>query len=164
VTVPLTPSEDHQFDYVPVLREGKMVIDDVVAGGVADGKLQVGDILLSVDGVDVRPELASLPKPSGKARPYTFVVHRAKNGGKRTDVEQMKFGHQLKHANLLYLGCDVLVLLDLSYQGRFWCAQAVRRGGGPSAPHTPPTLRWPCAPPQRHCVRDVRLCSVARPA
>jgi len=43
-----------------------------------------------------------------------------KNGGERTAREKMRFDHQLKHANLLYLGCYVLVLLDLAYQARFW--------------------------------------------
>ena len=43
-----------------------------------------------------------------------------KNGGELTASEAMHFDHQLKHANLLYLGCKVLVLLDLSYQSRFW--------------------------------------------
>ena len=45
---------------------------------------------------------------------------RAENGGKRTDVEKIQFDHQLKHANLLYLGCNVLVLVDFGYLGRFW--------------------------------------------
>ena len=43
-----------------------------------------------------------------------------KNGGELTASEAMHFDHQLKHANLLYLGCKVLVLLDLAYQSRFW--------------------------------------------
>ena len=43
-----------------------------------------------------------------------------KNGGELTASEAMHFDHQLKHANLLYLGCYVLVLLDLAYQSRFW--------------------------------------------
>ena len=39
---------------------------------------------------------------------------------RRTELEQIRFDHQLRNTNLLYLGCRVLVLLDLSYQSRFW--------------------------------------------
>ena len=35
-------------------------------------------------------------------------------------AEQSTFSWQLKHSNLLYLAGTVLVLLDLSYQSRFW--------------------------------------------
>ena len=40
--------------------------------------------------------------------------------GKRSVAESVEFKHMLNHANLLYLGTRVLVLLDLSYIGRFW--------------------------------------------
>ena len=40
--------------------------------------------------------------------------------GKRTPAEKVDFQHMLSHINLLYLGCSVLVLLDLSYLSRFW--------------------------------------------
>ena len=39
---------------------------------------------------------------------------------KRTPAEKVCFGYQLRNANLLYLGSRVLVLMDLSYQSRFW--------------------------------------------
>jgi len=39
---------------------------------------------------------------------------------KRSPAESVEFKHMLKHANLLYLGTRVLILLDLSYIGRFW--------------------------------------------
>ena len=39
---------------------------------------------------------------------------------KRSLAEDIEFKHMLKHANLLYLGTRVLILLDLSYIGRFW--------------------------------------------
>ena len=39
---------------------------------------------------------------------------------KRSPAEDIEFKHMLKHANLLYLGTRVLILLDLSYIGRFW--------------------------------------------
>ena len=39
---------------------------------------------------------------------------------KRSLAESVEFKHMLKHANLLYLGTRVLILLDLSYIGRFW--------------------------------------------
>ena len=40
--------------------------------------------------------------------------------GKRTPAEKVAFKHMLSNINLLYLGCHVLVLLDLSYMSRFW--------------------------------------------
>ena len=40
----------------------------------------------------------------------------------RTKAEHVEFVHMLKHANLLYVGTRVLILLDLSYVSRFWCA------------------------------------------
>ena len=40
--------------------------------------------------------------------------------GERSLAESVEFKHMLKHANLLYLGTRVLILLDLSYIGRFW--------------------------------------------
>lgn len=43
--------------------------------------------------------------------------------GTRTALEQTEFKVQLPNINLLFLGCEVLVLLDLIYLQRFWCAQ-----------------------------------------
>ena len=40
--------------------------------------------------------------------------------GKRTAAEKVAFDHMLSNINFLYLGCDVLILLDLSYLSRFW--------------------------------------------
>ena len=40
--------------------------------------------------------------------------------GKRTPEEKAAFKRMLSNINLLYLGCHVLVLLDLSYLSRFW--------------------------------------------
>ena len=40
--------------------------------------------------------------------------------GKRSKEEQALFDRSLPHINLLYLGCTVLVLMDLSYISRFW--------------------------------------------
>ena len=40
--------------------------------------------------------------------------------GERTPAEDVAFLHMLKKINWLYLGCSVLVLLDLSYLSRFW--------------------------------------------
>ena len=42
--------------------------------------------------------------------------------GNRLVEEVIEFNHMLKHANLLYLGTRVLILLDLSYVSRFWYA------------------------------------------
>ena len=40
--------------------------------------------------------------------------------GERSYAEMFEFKHMLKHAYLLFLGTRVLILLDLSYIGRFW--------------------------------------------
>ena len=40
--------------------------------------------------------------------------------GERNEQEQQDFLRMLRQVNLLYLGCHVLVLLDLSYLSRFW--------------------------------------------
>ena len=40
--------------------------------------------------------------------------------GKHTPAEKVAFKHMLSNINLLYLGCHVLVLLDMSYLSRFW--------------------------------------------
>ena len=44
--------------------------------------------------------------------------------GERTPAEKVNFQHMLSNINLLYLGCHVLVLLDLSYLSRFWVCSA----------------------------------------
>ena len=40
--------------------------------------------------------------------------------GDRTAAETIFFKHMLKNVNLLYLGMNVQILLDLSYMSRFW--------------------------------------------
>ena len=40
--------------------------------------------------------------------------------GKRTEEEQSEFKRMLYHINLLYMGCSVLALVDISYSSRFW--------------------------------------------
>ena len=40
--------------------------------------------------------------------------------GERNEQEKQDFLRMLRQVNLLYLGCHVLVLLDLSYLSRFW--------------------------------------------
>ena len=40
--------------------------------------------------------------------------------GVRTPAEELEFKTMLREVNLLYLGMSVLILLDLSYQSRFW--------------------------------------------
>ena len=42
--------------------------------------------------------------------------------GKRSDHEEAEFKRQLPSINRLYLGASVLILLDISYKSRFWCA------------------------------------------
>ena len=43
--------------------------------------------------------------------------------GQRTDAENTLFRWGLENANFLYLGCSVLLLVDLSYISRFWVSQ-----------------------------------------
>ncbi len=38
----------------------------------------------------------------------------------KTPAEKAKFMYMLENVNVLYAGMRVLILLDLSYQGRFW--------------------------------------------
>ena len=40
--------------------------------------------------------------------------------GEKTEVERVETATMLPNINLLYLGCSVLILLDLSYLSRFW--------------------------------------------
>ena len=40
--------------------------------------------------------------------------------GNRSPAQRVSFDYMLQHVNYLYLGCSVLVLLDLSYLSRFW--------------------------------------------
>ena len=47
--------------------------------------------------------------------------------GERTPAEKVEFVHMLQNINVLYLSLSVLILLDLSYISRFWCAHT-RRG------------------------------------
>ena len=41
-------------------------------------------------------------------------------GKQRTLAEKVRFKHMLGNVNLLYLGCQVLALIDISYLSRFW--------------------------------------------
>jgi len=41
-------------------------------------------------------------------------------GKQRTLAETVRFKHMLGNVNLLYLGCQVLALIDISYLSRFW--------------------------------------------
>ena len=57
--------------------------------------------------------------------------------GKKTPGENVSFKYMLGNINWLYIGCSVLVLLDLSYLSRFWTQfeawlslQLVVEGGG----------------------------------
>lgn len=43
-------------------------------------------------------------------------------GGQRSESEMIEFQVMLPNINLLYLFCDVIILLDLTYLGRFWYA------------------------------------------
>lgn len=41
-------------------------------------------------------------------------------GGARTPTEKVDFKRMLQNINILYLGCSVLILQELSYLSRFW--------------------------------------------
>jgi hypothetical protein len=41
-------------------------------------------------------------------------------GKQKTLAEEVRFKHMLGNVNLLYLGCQVLALIDISYLSRFW--------------------------------------------
>ena len=68
--------------------------------------------------------------------------------GKRTRADKLAFRWMLQNVNLLYLGCSVLLLVDISYLSRF-CAPpppgpglcpSSKRGKGVSAEwRLPPT-------------------------
>ena len=41
-------------------------------------------------------------------------------GNDRSDADKVRFKWMLQNVNLLYLGCSVLCLVDISYLSRFW--------------------------------------------
>ena len=41
-------------------------------------------------------------------------------GESKTPAQKVRFKHMLGNVNLLYLGCQVLALIDISYLSRFW--------------------------------------------
>ena len=43
-------------------------------------------------------------------------------GPDKTAVKKIDFKRMLMNVNLLYLGSSVLILQELSYMSRFWCA------------------------------------------
>mmetsp|Transcript_10152 Transcript_10152/g.33311 ORF Transcript_10152/g.33311 Transcript_10152/m.33311 type:complete len:484 (+) Transcript_10152:691-2142(+) len=57
-------------------------------------------------------------------------------GGERTPTEKVDFKRMLQNINILYLGCSVLILQELSYLSRFWtqfeawCSMQAAAGGG----------------------------------
>ena len=42
--------------------------------------------------------------------------------GDRKPADKAAFQWQLSNVNMLYLGCSVLLLIDISYLSRFWYA------------------------------------------
>ena len=57
--------------------------------------------------------------------------------GERSGGEKLEFDTMLRNVNLLYLGCSVLALVDLSYMSRFWTQfEGGRRGLQTSDPPT----------------------------
>ena len=51
---------------------------------------------------------------------YVWYDHWCMPQGQRTASENLHFGWMLQNVNFLYLGCAVLILLDISYLSRFW--------------------------------------------
>lgn len=47
-------------------------------------------------------------------------------GKDKTEADKIFFDHMLQNVNLLYLGCRVLALIDISYLSRFWCVSTAR--------------------------------------
>ena len=47
-------------------------------------------------------------------------------GQDKTKADKIYFDHMLQNVNLLYLGCRVLALIDISYLSRFWCVSTAR--------------------------------------
>ena len=73
--------------------------------------------------------MAALLTPLGSLYPLSVLpltIYRCARSywcipqGQRTAAEKVQFSHMLMHANFLYLGTRVLILLDLSYISRFW--------------------------------------------
>jgi hypothetical protein len=68
--------------------------------------------------------------------------------GKRTAEEEAEFSRMLPQINVLYLGMQCLLVLDISYASRFWC---VRARAGPTrralagSPPRPLILTHPCS-------------------
>ena len=57
---------------------------------------------------------------------WVFYDYSSLPQGERTAEERHLFKMILPNINLLYLGASVLVLMDRSYIGRFWCARSIR--------------------------------------
>ena len=52
---------------------------------------------------------------------YVWYDYLCMYQGKERSAPQLRaFSGMLRNVNMLYLGCSVLILLDRSYQGRFW--------------------------------------------
>jgi hypothetical protein len=52
---------------------------------------------------------------------YVWVdYHCMPQGAEKTAAERVRFRWMLQSVNLLYLGCSVLILMDISYLSRFW--------------------------------------------
>mgnify|MGYP006152146973 CR=1 FL=1 len=75
---------------------------------------------------------------------YCLPQNLKQQGVRRSHTEQLLFAWQLRNANLLYLGLRVLVLMDLSYQSRFWVRATPF--GRPRYPPQPPMQSLPPRP------------------
>ena len=51
---------------------------------------------------------------------FVWIDYCCISQGERSADELKEFKFMLSNMNFLYLGCSVLVLLDLTYMGRFW--------------------------------------------
>ena len=51
---------------------------------------------------------------------WVWYDHWSMPQGQRTAEEQNAFKRMLYHMDLLFMGCSVLALVDISYSSRFW--------------------------------------------
>ena len=71
-------------------------------------------------GVQFKEVQAFLKSPQGMRKKLLWYDFGSLTQGKRTRAETIKFRWMLQNANVLYLGTEVLILLDISYLSRFW--------------------------------------------
>jgi len=113
------------------LVEKEMNFDDACRGEYLQDYMAVSHRWLDrnhpdPEGVQLEAIKNCLRAPEAAAIKYVWVdwmcMWQGDKEGQRdiTEAERSDFKTMLSEVNLLYLGCQVLVLLDLSYGSRFW--------------------------------------------